>query len=338
MNTAIVAPSINPNPSALLHIRNIAPQAEIIVVGDRKAPGELRSFCELIRAHYLGVEEQLALPYLCKEEIPWNCIMRRNLGMLEAVRHGAEIIISIDDDNTPLDEEWAETFEGILSAEQYTTVYHSERGWFNIGEFADQAFYYRGYPYSLRGHANFMETEAREARVGIANGLILGDPDINATERIEKHPEVTDYLPEAFGLCVDPRTTWTPINTQNTAYAHDCLALSFVLPGVGRYDDIWASYIANRVLSATGHVIHFGPPAVRQERNAHNVYRDLRDELHGMEYTEAFCACLKHAPVDSKRDVLGNLGIVASYLRHEWKQPFPHAFLAAWIEDMEKIA
>jgi hypothetical protein len=52
-----------------------------------------------------------------------------------------------------------------------------------------------------------------------------------------------------------------------------------VLVGVGRYDDIWGSYIAQRVMAETGHRVHYGKPFVWQERNPQSIWTNLRDEI-----------------------------------------------------------
>jgi hypothetical protein len=337
MNTAIVIPSINAAPPALVRLREIAPDAEIIVVGDRKSPPEQREFCRGIKARYLGVEEQKALPYRSGGEIPWNCIMRRNLGLLEAIRTGADLIVSVDDDNQPNNDDWLTRFEAVFTGEQRYPLVESETGWFNLGDYASDPFYYRGFPYSLRNRGIAYRDAGQAEKIGIANGLIYGDPDINATERIEKAPRVCRYEVEALdGLAVDPRNTWTPINTQNTAYFGECMALSFVLPLVGRYDDIWASYIAQAVMAASGYAVYFGLPDVTQERNPHNIYKDLQNELMGMEYTERFCDLLATAEL-LPGSVTDNLYRVANHLRREWAYDFPHAFLMAWIDDLGRL-
>lgn len=331
--SAIVAPSINPAPAALAELRRIAPDALLIVVGDLKAPAALGEYCAAIGARYLGVREQEQLTYRSTRRIPWNCVMRRNLGNLEAIRLGAERIIMVDDDNLPLEDSWMDDWEHIFGGEIEANQVEADE-FFNPGCLADRPYYSRGFPYSYRGCYGYRMTYGK-GRAGIANGRILGDPDINATERIEKAPEVKGYRAEAQdGLMFEPARTWIPINTQNTAYGREFLPLAFALPNVGRYDDIWATFIAQRVMEATDYRVYFGKPAMVQTRNAHNLFRDLQAELMGMEHTEAFCRCLKEAPVTSRASVLDNLFAVAEHLRTNWPLPFPHDFLEGWIEDV----
>ena len=78
------------------------------VTGDKKTPAEAKDFCEAsakefgIECVYQTPEDQVE--WLKKypelgEEIPWNCIQRRNLAILLAYERGCDVIITIDDDN-----------------------------------------------------------------------------------------------------------------------------------------------------------------------------------------------------------------------------------------------
>jgi hypothetical protein len=127
-----------------------------------------------------------------------------------------------------------------------------------------------------------------DARIGVAAGLWLGDPDIDAATRIVNAPQVLQLSDTVrSGLAVAPGC-FTPFNSQNTAFRADLAALMMVWVDVGRYDDIWAAYAAERVMMDTGDWVHFGPPLVWQERNAHDLIKDLKDELYGMEHTDRF--------------------------------------------------
>lgn len=333
MNIALVMPTIH-IPKVLATYRELGPDVQLIVVGDFKTPPETENYCKELGALYLGVKEQKALGYACSDIIGWNCIMRRNVGILKALELGAEIVVNVDDDNMPMSQHYFEEVKDRLGEEGAEFVYEGN-GWFNLGDFANESFYYRGFPYSLRGKPSCEKGWKQQlVRPGILNGLISGDPDINATERLESNPSVKLY--SFFGdLFIDPKSTWSPINSQNTAYVRELAPLSFVIPGIGRYDDIWASYIAQRVMMQSDYHVMFGAPAVKQERNQHNVFKDLRDELYGMEKTEAFCECLKGIPLEGD-SVLDNLQRVTDELRKsEFKQLTP--FLSAWLEDCGKV-
>jgi hypothetical protein len=70
------------------------------------------------------------------------------------------------------------------------------------------------------------------------------------------------FDPRPFPFTAD---VLSPFNSQNTFFTRHALAHYFVLPGVGRMDDIWASYH----LQSLGFRVAYGAPSVRQNRNAH---------------------------------------------------------------------
>jgi hypothetical protein len=71
----------------------------------------------------------------------------------------------------------------------------------------------------------------------------------------------------------------------------------FQSPYVGRYDDIWPSYIATRIINHFGDVVAYGQPVLRQKRNEHNLWKDLDNERVGMLLTDEFCATLRSIPL-----------------------------------------
>lgn len=87
--------------------------------------------------------------------------------------------------------------------------------------------------------------------------------------------------------------TWAPFNSQNTALWRDVIPAYFLSPDVGRYDDIWASYVVKRIADHLGDLIAFGHPLVRQERNLRDIWHDLALEQTGMALTDQFCAWLR---------------------------------------------
>jgi len=52
---------------------------------------------------------------------------------------------------------------------------------------------------------------------------------------------------------------------------------------VGRYDDIWPSYVVRRIADHLHHRVAYGYPLLFQERNPHNYYTDFDNERMGMQ-------------------------------------------------------
>jgi hypothetical protein len=326
MDFALVTTTIGV-PDVLRSYRELSSDVEIVIAGDRKSPhADIVALCKEIGGTYLDPDVQAERYPGLSDAIGWNSIQRRNLAVLEAARRGPDVIISIDDDNAPTGDYFAELEQSFSSPPGYI----AEREWFNLGEFCSERYRYRGYPYSEEPIAE-ISPNGQAPPIGVVNGAILGDPDINATERLERNPRANEYeKPVHDGIALDPNRTWSPINSQNTAWRAELGPLAMVLPGLGRYDDVWASFIAQRVMAGTGHHVLFGRPFVHQDRNPHDLLLDLENEIYGMRATEEFCARLKEIDVASE----GPLGRLDEILRQcrlpDATRPFCQQWTEAW--------
>ena len=339
MNVALITTTIYV-PEVLQRYRDMDKDVVFFVTGDRKTPHkETRSFVEKLgNAIYYSDEDQEKLGYRSSEIIGWNKIMRRSISLIEAIKYGAEIIVSIDDDNIPLDTDYFADFVSILSAPYSGLKASSKTAWFNIGDFMIPRIYHRGYPYDQRdGKPDYSISPTSCEKVGIAEGLWFGDPDIDAMERITNAPIIHRFSEVLQrGLVID-RMNFAPINSQNTAYVRELAPLMMPLVGVGRYDDIWASYMAERVIMTTDYCCYFGKPFVWQERNPHNLWTNLKDEIYGMEYTPRFCQDLLAASLGDGT-ILDKLERLYQELEDkEYLPPVFHELGQAWCEDLRGI-
>ena len=69
---------------------------------------------------------------------------------------------------------------------------------------------------------------------------------------------------------------------------------------MGRYDDIWPSYVVVRIAQHLGDVIAYGHPLLRQKRNEHILWKDLDNERVGMLLTDEYCAALRSLELHGK--------------------------------------
>lgn len=338
LRTVLITTTIN-LPRVLERYRALGPEVAIIVAGDKKTPHqETRAFINgLGNALYLSDDDQAKHGYESSEIIGWNKIMRRNIALLEAIKLRPEIIISIDDDNLPIGSDYFGCFQNILGTPYAGVMASSPNGWFNVGALLSPAVYHRGFSYEQRPPpALFQFRPAVGKRVGVAAGLWLGDPDIDAMDRIVNQPLVlhfSDVLHQ--GVLVD-NSNYSPFNSQNTGFLAELAPLLMVLVGVGRYDDIWASYIAERVMRDMDCFVHYGKPYVWQERNPQNRWKNLKDEVLGMEFTPQFCR-------DLQAMQLGD-GTVVDRLEQLYRQLRGKSYLPpvvlelgeAWIRDVRR--
>ena len=95
---------------------------KLIIVGDKKTPHEEYKEFDLKNdnVQYMTPKYQEDNWKEMSDLLGWNCIQRRNVGYLEALKQGGDIIASIDDDNIPLDN-WG---ENILIGKKITVYYY----------------------------------------------------------------------------------------------------------------------------------------------------------------------------------------------------------------------
>lgn len=275
VKVALITTTINV-PRVLELYRKLGPDVRFFVALDQKSVsldgfiGTLGNTCWLF--------PNLQARWKCSNLIGWNCIQRRNIALLEAVAWGADIIVSIDDDNIPLDRDYFNIFKNILNAYSFSGLKVGQY-WFDPGNLLVPPARHRGFPFN----SNMLNVvPVTGVRAGVAAGMCLGDPDVSAITRMS-HPMVPSVTELArVGVVVGLRC-WTVFNSQNTAFIRELAPTMFMPPGVGRYDDIFASLIAQRIMGEKNLHVHFGQPFIWQQRNAHNLLNDLKAEIFGME-------------------------------------------------------
>jgi hypothetical protein len=330
-------------PKVLELYRKFDPEVTILVAGDRKTPhDDVRSFVNnLGNSTYYSDKDQENLGYSCSDVIGWNNVQRRNIALLEALKLHPDIIVTIDDDNLPLNREYFLDFERIFGSEYDGLVAKSEIGWFNICTFLGGGLYHRGFPFELKHTDPKVVLEARtKVKIGVAAGLWLGDPDIDAIERIENRP-IVNQIPDLLraGIAVDSGC-YSPFNSQNTAYLAEVAPLMLMITEMGRYDDIWAAYISERIMRESGYHVHFGRPIVWQERNPHNLLADLKNEILGMEHTRRFCEDLDSMDLGdgSLTDKLFRLFELTGKIQYiPEKMQNMQKLGVSWCKDLEKV-
>ncbi|MFB0566529.1 MAG: hypothetical protein ACETWK_12745 [Candidatus Aminicenantaceae bacterium] len=308
-----------------------------IVVGDRKTPPEAATFLTGLKERfqskiiYLDLRDQL----LFMRQWPafdivarYDSIERRNIGYLKAALENAEVIISIDDDNYVVENNYIGSHL-IVDKEVELPVVSHPSGWWNICETLvndpPRRFYPRGYPKSKQDFKkNEHQVERKRMRIKVNEGLWLKNPDVDATANIEEPLNVVRMEPllgeESFALELG---TWCSINSQNTAFAIDTLPVMYLIMmggffrgyRMGRYDDIWMGYFLRAIADQLNDTVSYGAPLVKQERNPHHLVKDISEELGGYILTEWIIEKLRSFKTTEK-DYLGAYLDLIYYLRN----------------------
>ena len=310
----------------------------IIVAGDKKTPWvETVAFLKTLscKTLYLHPDHR---DFECDEIIGFNSIQRRNIALLEAIKLQPSYITTVDDDNWPCKLDFFENVDNILldRTERYFINSH-KNGWYNIGYYLYPKVTVRGFPYELLHDKSFANSKFGLLNIGVLASLCVGDPDISAIERIYKNPNVLNYSLDR-NICFD-FGTWCPFNSQSTSYITSFAPLMCVWPGVGRYDDIWSSLLAQRVMHELEYVVSFGYPLAKQKRNKHNLLKDLEDEMFGMKYTLELEKVLRNVDLSN---VISPIQMMKKCFRDiedncKWMPYQTIEFFHAWCNDIKAI-
>ncbi len=273
-------------------------QLEIIVIPDRKTPGELFTKCDAVRRQGFkvacpSVEEQDE--YLKRfgnmaQLVPYNSDNRRNIGYLMSLETDCEVLLSIDDDNYAIGETYGTS--AIVCQDNVTLpAVHSSNGWFNFCDMLELEPNYRvfprGFPYHKRTDTPQLTYKEETGRVRMNVGLWLQEPDLDAITWLAAPVRARSFKPYNGGSILLGDDAWSPINTQNTALHRDVtvtyyfVRMGYPLAGlpIDRYGDIFSGYLSQACVRHMGDRIRVGTPVADHRRNAHNYMRDLAGEL-----------------------------------------------------------
>jgi hypothetical protein len=244
----------------------------IVLVGDRKTPPLDRHPHPNVTFLSVAGQEQLGstLYKLC----PFDHYSRKNLGYLYAIERGAEVIADADDDNMPYPH-WGRSMSfqhpetEVVSSARYVNVYRY---------FTDQFVWPRGYPLSaILEEGPEKASSEPSPRIDVVQGLVDGDPDVDAIYRLTIRKPV-DWR-QRSPVVLD-RGAYCPINSQNTVWTKDAFAYLYLPTTVTfRFTDILRGYIAQAGVWSRGGRVAFTSPTVFQDRNAHDLNADFLDEV-----------------------------------------------------------
>lgn len=256
-----------------------------VIAGDLKSPPfDTRRFkCAV---EYL--EPPAQEKYRSSPAIGWDRISRRNIALLRAIELKPDCILTIDDDNIP-PEDYFDQWYAVLTQPARKVVVRSRdiEGpyWHNYLASADGdiELYPRGFPIPFRGQKATAVTAAKEpipsGKIGLFQGISLGDPDIDAMTRIVYPKPLPLNAIGDKNYCL--KDIWSPYNTQNTVYSKKLFPLAFTWPHCGRFEDIYASFVWQKFLFNNDMYVHVGDALNRQNRGRRNDLPDLKKETEG---------------------------------------------------------
>ncbi len=205
MKKVIVTTTINP-PTKAIQLFDAMKDWELVVIGDLKTPPDYR----LERGTYVDPDSQTKYDQALSDAIGWNCIQRRNIGLLIAYDMGAEIVAVIDDDNIPLPG-WGEDL--MIGREVEVNHYETTLPVFDpVGATNHRHLWHRGYPLQLVPKRDYKAKTRRRMTADVQADFWNGDPDIDAICRMEHAPNCK-FDDACFPISSNKPA---PFNSQNT--------------------------------------------------------------------------------------------------------------------------
>ena len=268
MKKYIVCTSIN-KPTLAIKKFDLMKDWKLVVVGDKKTPKNYK----LKNGIYLSPTKQEKIDKKLSDLIGWNCIQRRNFGLLYAWKKGADVVAVVDDDNIPY-KNWGKKL--LINNKIKTNYYKTSLEAFDpISVTNHNHLWHRGFPLQLLKKRQKFKKVKKIIIPNIQADFWNGDPDIDAICRMEHQPNCkfkNKYFPLSSNKV-------SPFNSQNTFISRKVLPYYFLFPHIGRMDDIWASYY---VLSKGFRVV-YNKASVFQKRNEHDLTKDMLKEFIGYE-------------------------------------------------------
>jgi len=295
---------------------------EFIVIGDVPSPKDFK----LDGCDFYGLERQKELPFTFATDCPLRHYSRKNIGYLQAIKNGAEIIIETDDDNIPREGFWKERTRKV-DAQSVT-----DTGWINIYKyFSESNIWPRGFPIEL-----IQKPSPAKLDCPIQQGLADENPDVDAIYRLVLP------LPQNFkaGRIALGNNAWCPFNSQNTTFFKEAFPLLY-LPSYCsfRMTDIWRSFVAQKIAWVNGWNILFHESTVYQERNDHNLLKDFIDEIPGYVNNAKMCAELDKLDMKAGTEHIG-ANMIKAYVKFvelNLVDARELPLLDAWLHDLKGL-
>jgi hypothetical protein len=278
-----------------------------IIIGDLKSPDkEIHAYLSKLNPEFnveywdvVAQRKWIRETYKGREDlvdfvIPYNSIRRRNLGYLRALELGADVIITIDDDNYINESSWFTDHLNSLNYEGPLPTVSSRNNIVNpcrILKFTlPYEIYSRGYPLPEFFQDSFDVIMDQGRKTVLNMGLWRENPDVDSYTNL-LYPGIKSLGIEGHELSYALAfNNYMPINTQNTAFvreitpAYYCVLMDTKLLGINidRYDDIWGGLFVLKLIHRMKHRITFGKPLTLHIRNTHDYLRDFKSEFLGV--------------------------------------------------------
>jgi len=242
--------------------------------------------------------------------IPQKCHAEISFGFLKAYEEQAAVTLEIDDDVYVSKNFLKEHINNLLS-EGGVTV-NSQVKWYNTIQNlhlnVNQKIFPRGHPYDpLYRDENY--TWLDEGGECVLNmGLWSGQPDLDALTILyhggldgKCKVESKGYKKEKIVL---GKGTYFAICSMNTTFLTKIIPAFYQLymnfMGVDRFDDIWSGIFLKKIADHIGDKLCIGKPLGLHLKRARSIFKDLRNEINGLDMNEYIWRICEEAELSAK--------------------------------------
>ncbi len=330
MKKSLIVTSISPPNAVLQSLANGALKHayEFIIIGDTKSPDQF----ELDGANFVSIEKQKEMGFRVVNLLQERSYARKNIGYLMAMRSNAGFIIETDDDNYPREDFW-QTPDPTVQGNTIET-----QGWCNVYRlFSEDFIWPRGYPIERLANEESPAGRRTERHCPIQQGLADDNPDVDAIYRMTRPLPITFKRGEPVIL---GSNVWCPFNSQNTIHFPEAYILLYLPTYCSfRMTDIWRSFVSQRILWTCGWNLSFHQASVWQERNAHNLLNDFKDEVPGYLNNHRIAQLLEELSLKPGQEHMGE-NLIACYqalVDQGFVGESEIPLVKAWVDDCTEI-
>lgn len=272
----------------------------MLAVGNSRTPANW----ELKGAIFLSLEQQAKLEFRILEYLPYDSYVRKSVGYLFAIQHGAKMIFDADDRGEVIDWEVGKRFDldlfGVDAMQERILQYNRENPNRTVVNpyihFGQRSVWPRGLPLENVGeivheeYYNEVFGGMQFIQQGISNGLPDVDSVFYLTRKLDSEAFDMSFDEHALKVAL-PQGVMVPLNSFNTLF-HSNAFWGLMLPVSvsSMASDVLRGYWAQRLLWEVGGFVVVYPPT---------IYR--KDEI------EAY-------PFSEEKDLHVNVGRLIKYL------------------------
>ncbi|KAJ8565599.1 hypothetical protein K7X08_008175 [Anisodus acutangulus] len=263
---------------------------QVLAIGNSRTPKDWN----LKGVIYLSLEQQASLGFRVVDFLPYDSYVRKSIGYLFAIQHGAKRIFDADDRGEVIHGDLGKHFDLELDGAaakkqrilQYSLEIENKMVVNPYIHFGQRSVWPRGLPLEIVGFVNHEDfyTEVSGGRQYIQQGISNGLPDVDSvfysTRKVGSEPLDIIFDEHAPKVAL-PQSLMVPINSFNTLFHYNAF-WSLMLPvSVSTMaSDVLRGYWAQRMLWEIGGFVVVYPPTIHRDDKVEAYHFSEEKDLH----------------------------------------------------------